>query len=172
MPRAQMTRRQRIQAYDLRLLRRIVRVRRKPVLLMVKILCRFFDPDMAAGGVAVALYCGGVTAQLANHAGIALIATTGFVSIVKRIVRRERPMLEMHALAPPDRFSFPSGHTSAAFSLAIAMSTVSPIATYALLCVAAFVGYGRMYLGVHYPIDVACGALIGSLTGLAVALSA
>ena len=60
--------------------------------------------------------------------------------------------------------SFPSGHTSDAFSLATALSIVYPkwyvvVPAYAW---AVTVGYSRMALGVHYPGDVLAGALIGA----------
>ncbi len=61
-------------------------------------------------------------------------------------------------------FSFPSGHTSLAFSMATSLSIkyrkwyiVVPAFLYA-----GFNGYSRLYLGVHYPTDVLAGAITGS----------
>jgi undecaprenyl-diphosphatase len=85
-------------------------------------------------------------------------------------VKRRRPALDIQVSVPPDRFSFPSGHTAAAFAVAVAMSGVHPLLLPPLLLVAIVVGYGRMYLGVHYPLDVGAGAAVGLLTGSCVAL--
>ena len=63
-------------------------------------------------------------------------------------------------------YSFPSGHTSAAFSLATSISLEFPkwyVIAPSMLW-AGTVGYSRMYLGVHYPSDVLVGALIGAGT--------
>lgn len=63
-------------------------------------------------------------------------------------------------------FSFPSGHTSEAFSTATALSLKYPewyIIAPAYLW-AGSVGYSRMNLGVHYPTDVLAGALLGTGT--------
>lgn len=60
--------------------------------------------------------------------------------------------------------SFPSGHTSAAFSLATSVSITCPkwyVIVPSFLW-ATSVAYSRMHLGVHYPSDVLAGALIGS----------
>ncbi|MEI6765546.1 MAG: phosphatase PAP2 family protein [Bacteroidota bacterium] len=60
--------------------------------------------------------------------------------------------------------SFPSGHTSQAFALATSLSIAYPkwyVITPSFLWAAA-VGYSRMDLGVHYPSDVAAGALVGA----------
>jgi undecaprenyl-diphosphatase len=159
----------RLVAFDDRLLRRLVRNRRARATFALRSLCRMYDPDMVIMGVAVALFAPGLV-DIANHAAIALISTSLLVVVVKRIVRRTRPAEELHSSAPPDRFSFPSGHTAAAFALAIAMFGASPILVPGLLLLAICVAYGRMYLGVHYPLDVAAGAAIGLVTGSIVAL--
>jgi membrane-associated phospholipid phosphatase len=60
--------------------------------------------------------------------------------------------------------SFPSGHTSIAFSTATSLSMAYPewyVIVPSFLW-ASSVGYSRMHLGVHYPSDVAVGALIGA----------
>jgi len=59
--------------------------------------------------------------------------------------------------------SFPSGHTADAFAFAIAVSLAYPKWQILLpsLFWASLVGYSRMSLGVHFPSDVAAGALIG-----------
>ncbi|HEY4221957.1 MAG TPA: phosphatase PAP2 family protein [Myxococcota bacterium] len=159
----------RLVAFDDRLLRRLVRNRRARATFALRTLCRMYDPDMVIMAVAVALFAPSLVG-IADHAALALISTSLLVLVVKRIVRRTRPAEELHSSAPPDRFSFPSGHTAAAFALAIAMFGAAPMLAPGLLLLAICVAYGRMYLGVHYPLDVAAGAAIGLVTGSIVAL--
>ncbi len=159
----------RLVAFDDLLLRRLVRTRRAGATFGLRVLCRLYDPDMVVLAVAVALFSPALVG-IANRAAIALLLTSAIVIVVKRAVRRKRPALDIQVSVPPDRFSFPSGHTAAAFAVAVAMSTTLPILVPVLLLAAIVVAYGRMYLGVHYPLDVGCGAAIGLLTGSVVAL--
>jgi undecaprenyl-diphosphatase len=159
----------RLVALDDRLLRRLVRSRRRGATFGMKVLCRLYDPDMVVLGIAIALFSPSLV-DIANRAGLALIVTSVLVVVVKRAVRRKRPALDIQASVPPDRFSFPSGHTAAAFAVAVAMTGTMPLLVPPLLVLAIIVGYGRMYLGVHYPLDVGAGAAVGLLTGSLVAL--
>jgi membrane-associated phospholipid phosphatase len=63
----------------------------------------------------------------------------------------------------PTLFSFPSGHTATAFCLAVLLSLLMKNRgwTIALLTMALFVGYSRIYLLQHFLMDVAAGATIG-----------
>ncbi len=86
---------------------------------------------------------------------------------LKYTVQRERPFLTYPFIQKESSggsYSFPSGHTSAAFSLATSMSICYPkwyVIAPSFLWASA-VGYSRMDLGVHYPSDVLAGAIIGS----------
>jgi membrane-associated phospholipid phosphatase len=93
-----------------------------------------------------------------------------FTTSLKFAVHRDRPFktypndIFKHSTA--GSLSFPSGHTSAAFSLATSLSLAFPkwyVIAPSLLW-AGTVGYSRMYLGVHYPSDVLVGAIIGAGT--------
>ena len=90
--------------------------------------------------------------------------------LLKNIVARPRPFAEIEALIPliakPTDFSFPSGHTTASFAVALVMFRMLPkkIGIPAVV-LAALVAFSRLYLGVHYPTDVLTGfvvALVGS----------
>lgn len=96
-------------------------------------------------------------------------AVDGILTLtLKRTLNRPRPYATYPDLIEPYRFSlehsFPSGHTSLAFSTATALSLKYPkwyiIAPSYVW--ATSVGYSRMNLGVHYPTDVIAGAVLGA----------
>ncbi len=91
--------------------------------------------------------------------------------ILKNGIKRYRPfeVLEgiQHLIVPSDRFSFPSGHTSAATLMAILFSFFFPILTAPLFLWALSVGVSRIFMGVHYPLDVLAGSVLGYLSATA-----
>ncbi len=103
-----------------------------------------------------------------------LLSTAGVFSfgtktLMKSLIKRKRPYDELsnvHVLEYEysDPYSFPSGHATAAFSLAtmISLQYSKPEVYIPAFLWAGLVGYGRIYSGVHYPTDVLTGALIGT----------
>lgn len=98
------------------------------------------------------------------------VLVSGLLSVgLKYAVNRDRPFETypfIKAVTPTHTPSFPSGHTTHAFSLATAVSLAFQewyVAVPAYLW-AGTVGYTRMALGVHYPSDVLAGMIIGSGT--------
>ena len=112
--------------------------------------------------------------DFALYAATALILSSITVGILKNAIKRKRPfesIIELKSLqVGVDQFSFPSGHTTAAFSLAVtsALVTNGHVASSAYLLLALIVALSRVYLGVHYPSDVIAGGVIGSFFAIAV----
>ncbi len=120
-------------------------------------------------GLCVLLFGGDGRLTTIAAAGSAAIVGVGLFVLLKKISGRKRPCeIEPHVwanLLPPDRFSFPSGHTITAFAVAITIGTFYPVLLGPLLFFALFIATSRILLGMHFLSDVLVGALLG--TGLA-----
>lgn len=85
--------------------------------------------------------------------------------VLKNGLRRRRPQdcfdNFQSLVVAADKFSFPSGHTAAAFLLATSLSLVYGGAFLGVFAWATAVAFSRVALGVHYPGDTLAGALMG-----------
>jgi undecaprenyl-diphosphatase len=122
----------------------------------------------AIAAIVLPLITGVVSERAAADAMATLALSHLLVQMVKRAVSRPRPTLgEAYAALTkaPDRFSFPSGHSAAAMSVAFTYAVAYPPLAAPLLAIAMTVGLSRVALGVHYPGDVFVGQLMAMLTG-------
>ncbi|MEV6883688.1 phosphatase PAP2 family protein [Streptomyces sp. NPDC051135] len=137
------------------------------------------DHSKVSLGIAAALSLSGARARRAALVGVAAVAVASASTnlLGKHLVHRARPDREA-ARVTTDRYvpmpasaSFPSGHTAAAVAFATAVGVVLPEAAVPLGALASAVGYSRVHTGVHYPGDVAAGAVLG-IASAAAALAA
>ncbi|HEX9342064.1 MAG TPA: phosphatase PAP2 family protein [Actinomycetota bacterium] len=125
-----------------------------------------------AGALALA---GGPRGRRAAQSGLIAIAITSALAnqLAKRSFDRRRPLLASvplvrRAQRMPTSASFPSGHAASAAAFATALATTAPATAVPVGMLAAGVSYSRVHTGVHYPADVAAGALLGFSVGLLV----
>ncbi|MEW6449661.1 MAG: phosphatase PAP2 family protein [Pseudomonadota bacterium] len=120
----------------------------------------------------------GVMASIAVRLGFVFtaIAVPGlFVAIVKRLIGRERPWVGNHDIWTyrpfgwqVDYASFPSGHSSTAFSAAVAIGAIWPAARPYMWLYAVVIACSRVIVSAHHPSDVVAGAIVGGLGALLV----
>jgi undecaprenyl-diphosphatase len=106
--------------------------------------------------------------------GLGAASAAALSQVLKRLFCRPRPpcgiggFSALHTI--PDAFSFPSGHTAAAFAVAFALSGEGSGIALLTLGLAFGIAVSRIYLGAHYPLDVAAGVLVGAGAGIATRL--
>jgi undecaprenyl-diphosphatase len=95
------------------------------------------------------------------------------VALLKESIDRPRPAHADPGIATavetPGSPSFPSGHTATAFAAAAVVGAIYPRLRWPLYSLAALVGLSRIYLGVHFTLDVLAGAILGISIGLCLA---
>jgi undecaprenyl-diphosphatase len=111
---------------------------------------------------------GGEAARIGLRLGAAAGLAALVAQLLKRLWKRARPSAGIAGFTAlvdnPDAFSFPSGHSAAAFAVALALAGAVPGGP-AFVLLAFAIALSRIYLGAHYPLDVAAGACIGLVCG-------
>lgn len=95
------------------------------------------------------------------------LATTDFIGgkILKPLVGRDRPNVAgIAVMVKAPHFggkSFPSNHAANIFTACIFLSLIFRRLTIPLIALAALISFSRVYCGVHYPLDIVGGAMLG-----------
>ncbi|HXX46514.1 MAG TPA: phosphatase PAP2 family protein [Candidatus Acidoferrales bacterium] len=162
-----------IQSGDHRLMRRVHRWRAPRWFRILMIMAtRGGDGWLWYGlGLILLVYGGEHRFAAIGAAGSAVVTGICLFQGLKRTSRRKRPCeLEPHCWAsvlPPDKYSFPSGHTITAFAVAVSVSLFYPFLLFYLLVVALLIAASRIILGLHFLSDVLAGSAIGVTLGFA-----
>ncbi|HWN21789.1 MAG TPA: phosphatase PAP2 family protein [Gaiellaceae bacterium] len=109
---------------------------------------------------------------LAARVAVTILLAEMVSALLKAWIDRDRPPLANPDPEPlvrlPATGSFPSGHATVAFACATVLALAVPRLAPPLFALAALVAWSRVYVGVHYPLDVLAGALLGVALGFAV----
>lgn len=102
--------------------------------------------------------------------GAALLTTDMTVVILKEVFSRVRPCESFEGAIVmagcSDSYGFPSRHTADIFSMAVFLSAIYSSRSIWFMSIAVYLGFSRIYLGMHYPFDVMAGIFVGSVIGV------
>lgn len=83
------------------------------------------------------------------------------MAVLKAAIGRERPPRDDALVPVADSAAMPSGHASTSFAAAATLAFALPRLRVPFLVLAALVAFSRVWVGVHYPLDVVAGAALG-----------
>lgn len=125
----------------------------------------YFKVPIAVGFIALIIWGGRKGRTVAILAIPLLILSEGSAQAIKAFIQRVRPchvLEQVHLLVGcSGSYSFPSGHATNIFAAALFLSRHYQNITIPLYALAFLVGYSRVYVGVHYPLDVIAGTGLG-----------
>jgi len=160
-----------LSAPDHRLMRRVNRWRAPRWIRWWMLLATRAGDGWLWGAIGIALVVSSAVQRFraVEAAGCAVAVGVMIFHTIKRVVHRVRPRdIEPHCWAcivTRDRFSFPSGHSTTAFAVALSLGSFYPEARPLLLLLAANVAVSRVIVGMHFLSDVLVGSGMGAVLG-------
>src|SRR5262245_47242489 len=107
---------------------------------------------------------------------VAVLLADLSASGLKHATDRRRPEEALDGIdvlvTTPSTPAFPSGHAATSFAAAVVLAVAVPALAPAFVVLAALVGFSRLYVGVHFPLDVLGGAALGAVVATALLLLA
>ena len=132
-----------------------------PLMVVLTAILWFFSRPGADRKWKLACACGFLSAALAYAVAF----------VIHHVYDRPRPY-EAHTISHPwssaTDASFPSDHTTVSFAIAFAVLMFDTVAGVIFLVVAAIIGVGRLFIGAHYPGDVAAGVVVAGVVAYVV----
>jgi undecaprenyl-diphosphatase len=156
-----------IESGDHRLMRRVHRWRAPRWFRILMILSTRGGDGWLWYALGIILYFHGGPHRFAaiGAAGSAAVCGIFLFRALKKTSHRQRPCdIEPHcwsSILPPDRYSFPSGHSITAFAVAVTIGLFYPELMVSLLTAAVLIAASRIILGMHFLSDVVVGSAIG-----------
>ena len=115
----------------------------------------------AAAGAALWLWGTPLMRRATWLALLANVAALSVAGVIKRATQRARPFERRWFYLPPDRYSFPSGHSVRMGAIAVVVARLYPQWALPSFALALLVAACRVLVGVHYMTDVTVGLLLG-----------
>jgi membrane-associated phospholipid phosphatase len=131
-------------------------------------------PLLVAAGWCADIRSRRVFPLVALAATLSFALASGLNAVAKELVDRSRPpgKIGLEAVVGvPGSPSFPSGHAMTAFAVAGAIALLAPRLRWAVLGLASVIAVSRVYLGVHFWLDVLAGAAFGMAIGALIAVA-
>ena len=106
-----------------------------------------------------------------TRVAVAILISESISGLLKEWIGRDRPAVA-DPFPPtlvdlPVTYSFPSGHATVSFACATTLALAVPRLTWPLFALATLISFSRVYVGVHFPLDVLAGAVLGVLVAKA-----
>ena len=139
---------------------------------LIIFLASFLIWVMFAGLVILWFIDGKIKKEQVIHALLASFIAWTIAEVLKHIFNTPRPFdinhLQTLTLSVPTDPAFPSGHAATVFALAITIWLHDRKVGMIFIILAALVAYARVAANVHFPIDVICGGIIGTVVAIAI----